>query len=65
MKLKEYFEEEPIGAVNEMAEYLGISSTWLSLIIHGHKKPSRKLAMKIIDATQGLVTIKELFPEFF
>ena len=65
MTLKEYFEEEPIGAVNEMAEYLGISSTWLSLIIHSHKKPSRKLAMKIIDATQGLVTIKELFPEFF
>ena len=45
MELKEYFKEEPKGAINEMAGYLGVSPTWLSLIIHGHRVPSPKLAV--------------------
>jgi plasmid maintenance system antidote protein VapI len=47
MNLKEYFKEEPKGAISEMAKYLGITATWLSLIIHGRKQPSPKLAKKI------------------
>jgi DNA-binding transcriptional regulator YdaS (Cro superfamily) len=65
MNLKEYFKEEPKGAISEMAKYLGITATWLSLIIHGRKQPSPKLAKKIEEATIGLVTKKDLRPDIF
>jgi len=65
MTLKEYFKTEPMGAVNEMAEYLEITPTWLSLLIHGHKRPSPELAVKIEKATQGLVPRNILRPDLF
>lgn len=65
MTLQEYFKEEPKGAILEMAEYLGVTATWLSLLIHGHRKPSAKLAIKLEQATQGLVTRKELRSDIF
>jgi DNA-binding transcriptional regulator YdaS (Cro superfamily) len=65
MNLKEYFDDEPLGAKKEMAEYLGISQTWLSLLIKCKKQPSPKLAKKIERATQGLVTKKTLRPDLF
>jgi len=65
MTLDEYFKEEPKGAIVEMAGYLGISSTWLSLLIHGHRKPSAKLSVKIERATSGLVSRKVLRPDLF
>jgi DNA-binding transcriptional regulator YdaS (Cro superfamily) len=65
MELKEYFKDEPLGAVNEMAAYLGITNTWLSLLIHKHKRPSPELAVKIEKATQGLVTRYELRSDLF
>jgi len=65
MELKDYFKEEPKGAINEMAGFLGISPTWLSLIIHGHRVPSPKLAVSIEKATQGLVPRKHLRPDLF
>jgi DNA-binding transcriptional regulator YdaS (Cro superfamily) len=65
MELKDYFKEEPKGAINEMAEFLGVSSTWLSLIIHGRRKPSPKLAVAIEKATQGLVARKQLRPDLY
>jgi len=65
MTLKEYFDEEPMGAVNEMAEYLGITPTWLSILIHGHKRPSPELAVKLEKATQGLVKREVLRPDLY
>lgn len=65
MTLKEYFRTEPMGAVNEMAEYLGITPTWLSLLIHERKRPSPELAVKIEKATQGLVPRNLLRPDLF
>jgi len=65
MKLKEYFAEEPLGAINEMANHLGITPSWMSLLIHGHRVPSPKLAVAIEFATQGLVTRKVLRPDIF
>ena len=65
MTLEEYFKEEPLGAVKEMADYLGISTTWLSLIIHAKRNPSPKLAIKIEEVTIGLVTRKDLRPDLF
>ena len=40
MDLKGYFKDEPAGAKKEMAEYLGITPTWMSLLIGKKKKPS-------------------------
>lgn len=65
MTLEEYFRDEPRGAKVEMAEYLGITLTWLSLLIHDKVKPSVLLAKRIEDATQGLVTKEELRGDIF
>ena len=65
MNLQEYFKEEPKGSINEMAVFLGVTPTWMSLIIHGHRKPSPKLAIMIEKATQGLILRKDLRPDIF
>lgn len=65
MTLKQYFSTEPMGSVNEMAAYLGITPTWLSLITHEKKRPSPELAVKIENATQGLVPRNILRPDLF
>ena len=65
MDLKKYFKDEPLGAKKEMSEYLGITPTWLGLLIKKAKKPSPTLARKIEKATQGLVTAKELRPDLY
>ena len=65
MTLAEYFIDEPRGAKSEMAEYLKISPTWLSLIMRGEHKPSAILCCKIEKATSGLVKREELRPDLF
>ena len=63
MSLTEYFSTEPRGAKTEMAKYLGITITYMSLMIHGKRRPSMPMALSIERATQGLVTIKDLRPD--
>jgi DNA-binding transcriptional regulator YdaS (Cro superfamily) len=65
MTLIEYFAEEPRGAKAEMAEFLGITPTWLSLLMKGERKPSAALCMKIEKATQGFVKRKDMRPDLF
>lgn len=65
MTLAQYFQGEPHGAKKEMADYLGISPTWLSLLISGRRKPSPPLARKIEKATQGLVPAHVTRPDLF
>jgi DNA-binding transcriptional regulator YdaS (Cro superfamily) len=65
MNLKQYFKDEPYGSKKEMAEYLGITPTWLGLLIRKARRPSPELAKKIEKATQKLVTAKELRPDLF
>lgn len=65
MTLKQYFVGEPHGAKREMADHLGISPTWLSLLINGSRKPSAALARRIDEATQGLVPASMLRPDLF
>ena len=65
MTLEEYFSTEPHGAVTEMAKYLGITITYMSLLIHRKRRPSAALALSIHRATQGLVTAHELRPDLF
>jgi len=65
MTLQEYFSTEPLGSKGEMAEYLDISLTWMSLLIHQRRTASANLAIKIEKATQGLVSRKDLRPDLF
>jgi|TARA_R110000868_G_scaffold115032_4_gene307564 DNA-binding transcriptional regulator YdaS (Cro superfamily) len=65
MNLKQYFKDEPYGSKKEMADHLGITQTWLGLLIRKARRPSFVLARKIEKATQGLVTAKELRPDLF
>jgi DNA-binding transcriptional regulator YdaS (Cro superfamily) len=65
MTLQEYFSTEPLGSRGEMAQYLGISLTWLSLLIHQRRTASAALAVRIEKATQGLVSRKDLRPDLF
>jgi DNA-binding transcriptional regulator YdaS (Cro superfamily) len=65
MNLKQYFKDEPYGAKKEMADFLGITPTWLGLLIKKKRRPSPELAKHIERATQGLVTAKELRPDLF
>lgn len=65
MNLKQYFKDEPYGSKKEMADHLGITQTWLGLLIRKARRPSPELAKKIQKATTGLVTAKELRPDLF
>jgi len=65
MNLKQYFKDEPYGSKKEMAQYLGITQTWLGLLIKRTHRPSPALAKKIEKATQKLVTAKDLRPDLF
>ena len=65
MTLSEYFKSDARGAKAEMAEYLRMTPTWISLIISGKRKASPMLALAIEKATNGLVTRQELRPDIF
>jgi DNA-binding transcriptional regulator YdaS (Cro superfamily) len=65
MTLQEFFDEKPRGAKVAMAKALGISKTWLSLIISGKEIPSPVLAVAISNYTRGKVSRKTLRPDVF
>lgn len=65
MTLKEYFSHLPRGAKSEMATKIGVSSTWISLIISKKKTPSAQLCLDIEKATRRMVKRKELRPDLF
>lgn len=65
MTLAEYFDTDVRGAKSEMAAYLGITTTWMALLIAKRRKPSPALAVAIEKATAGLVTRQELRPDLF
>jgi DNA-binding transcriptional regulator YdaS (Cro superfamily) len=65
MNLAEYFESQPRGAKADMAKKLGITKTWLSLIVTGKKIPSPILCNTIELLTKGKVKRKELRPDVF
>lgn len=65
MTLSEYFSTEPRGSKIEMARHIGITAEWMSKMISGKAKPSAALCKKLEEATQGLVTRKDLRPDLF
>lgn len=65
MGLKEYFDGQPYGSKAAMAKKLGITKTWMSLLVSGRQKCSPELALKIEQETQGKVTREDLRPDLF
>lgn len=65
MTLNEYFRSEPYGSRKEMADYLGITQNWMSIITRRPDLCSPSLAKAIEKATQGLVPASEMRPDIF
>jgi DNA-binding transcriptional regulator YdaS (Cro superfamily) len=65
MTLQEYFADKKRGAKDALAKDLGISRTWMSLIISGREVCSPELAVEIERLTEGAVTRKDLRPDLF
>jgi DNA-binding transcriptional regulator YdaS (Cro superfamily) len=63
MKLKEFLQQH--GSIEAMSKTLGISRTWLSLVVNGHQLPSAVLAIKIEAATKGKITREQLRPDLY
>jgi len=65
MQLKDYFDSKPHGSKVEFARSLGITKTWLSLIMSGRKVPSAFLCTEIERLTKKKVKRKDLRPDLF
>ena len=65
MTLVEYFQSLPRGAKSAMAKELGVTKTWLALLIAGTRKPGAALAIQIEQYTRKAVKRKELRPDLF
>lgn len=56
-QLRAYLTQKKIRQ-SALAEMLGVSNGYMSQIINGDKRPSLDLAVKIEDATGGIVTVR-------
>jgi DNA-binding transcriptional regulator YdaS (Cro superfamily) len=65
MKLNDFFTHQPHGSKAAMAKALGISKTWLSLIITEKEMPSPTLAVAISNYTKNKVKRQVLRPDIF
>jgi len=65
MTLTEFFDTKPRGAKLAMARKLGISKTWLSLLISNREVPSPELSVAIERYTKGQVRRTTLRPDIF
>jgi len=65
MTLKEYFEGKPRGTKADIAVKLGISRTYLSLLVSERRLPGPEMALMIERVTAGSVTRKVLRPDLF
>ena len=65
MTLQEFFKDKPRGTMIAFARKLGISKTWLSLIVTGRQLPSPELARDIELHTGRKVKRAELRPDIF
>jgi len=63
--LAEFFANKPKGAKTEMCRAIGISRTWMALLIAGTHIPSAEVCVEIEKYTKGAVTRKELRPDLF
>lgn len=63
MKLSLYLKIKDID-IAQFAKMLGLSRPYLSLVVYQRKSPSRQIAKRIQEMTEGYVTANELlYPE--
>ena len=65
MNLKQYFKNEPYGSKKLFSEKIGITQTYLGLLLRKARRPSAELAKRIEKATKGEVTAATLRPDLF
>lgn len=65
MTLTQFFDTKPRGAKLAMAQKLGVSKTWMSLVISGRQMPSPTLSVAIERYTRGQVRRTTLRPDIF
>jgi len=65
MDLQMYFEGKPRGSKANLARSLGITKTWMGLLISKRRIPSAELAMEIERQTVGEVTRQDLRPDLW
>ena len=65
MTLTEYFADKPHGSKADMAKALGISRTWMALLISGLRVPSPEQAREIERITNGDIKRVDLRPDLF
>lgn len=64
MQLKDFVKMKR-GEQRRLANALGISPTWMNLVVSGKRDCSPELALAIEQATNGQVTRAELRPDLF
>jgi DNA-binding transcriptional regulator YdaS (Cro superfamily) len=65
MTLDEFFNTKPRGSKIKMAKAIGVSKTWMSLVISGRQLASPELSLAIERYTKGQVKRKTLRPDIF
>jgi DNA-binding transcriptional regulator YdaS (Cro superfamily) len=65
MTLKEWFNDKPRGSKAAMANSIGISRTWMALLISKSRLPSAELCNSIDLYTNGEVARVNLRPDLF
>lgn len=65
MNLKRYFSLQPYGSKTLFAQKVGITPTYLGLLIRKARRPSAEMSKKIEKATKGEVTRQDLRPDLF
>lgn len=60
-----YFYNRPHGSKKLFADKVGITQTWLGILINQKGLPSPHLAKKIEKATRGSVKVSDLRPDLF
>lgn len=65
MTLQQWFADKPRGSKVQMTRALGISKTYMSMLISGRETPSAAMAVMIHQYTNGEVSREELRPDLF
>ena len=65
MPLREWLKSQGRGSQQKLAQKLGVSETWMSLLVNGRVPCSPVLATAIHQVTEGAVNRLELRPDIF
>lgn len=65
MTLQDYFRDKPRGSQVALARKVGVSKTWMCLLVSGREVPSAALALMIEKLTKGDVTRRSMRPDLF